>query len=154
MKGLVKDGAFGVRRELDVLPPGQGSAEWGLDRARSWPNLIGKPELSGLGRRAKISKQFNTSAFAQVPAGVPYGSAGRNILTAPAYVNTDFSAFKNFPIWEKGILQSRAEAFNVFNNVNLAAPNGVMTSPNFVRISGLVAGSQPRLIQFALPYSF
>jgi Carboxypeptidase regulatory-like domain len=118
------------------------------------PNLIGKPELSGLGRRAKISRQFNTSAFAQVPAGVPYGTAGRNILTAPAYVNTDFSAFKNFPIREWGTLQFRAEGFNVFNNVNLAAPNGVMTSPNFGQISGLVAGSQPRLVQFALRYSF
>ncbi len=118
------------------------------------PNTVGIPQISGSrSRSAKIQQFFNTAAFAQVPLGSPnpYGTTSRNALIGPGFVNTDFSAFKNFPVWRESQVQFRSEFFNLFNNVNLQNPNGVLTSPNFGRITG--AGS-PRIIQFALKYSF
>lgn len=116
------------------------------------PNVVGNPILSGdRSRGAKINEFFNTSAFAQVPADVPYGNAKRNLLIGPGYVDTDFSAFKSFPIWRQSSLQFRGEIFNVFNNVNLNNPIGVLTSPKFGQITGSGA---PRIVQFALRYMF
>jgi hypothetical protein len=69
-------------------------------------------------------------------------------------MNTDFSAFKNFPVWRESSLQFRAESFNLFNNVNLANPNSTETSPSFGRISALATNYSPRVIQFAVKLSF
>jgi len=115
------------------------------------PNVIGNPVISGIGRAAKIKEFFNTAAFAQVPAGVPFGNVTRNSLVGPGTVNTDASAFKDFPVFDKGTLQFRAELFNIFNNVNLSNPTASLTSPKFGQIGG--SGS-PRIVQFALRYSF
>jgi hypothetical protein len=116
------------------------------------PNVVGNPNLpGGRGRQAKIQEDFNTAAFAQLPYGVPYGNASRNILVGPGLVNTDISAFKSFPIWEETRLQLRGEIFNVFNNVNLSNPNSTETSASFGKIS--TAGAA-RVVQFGLRYSF
>ena len=120
-----------------------------LDR----PNLVGNPILSSNRSRAqKIKEFFNTAAFAQITANnVPYGTSPRDPLIGPGTVNTDFSAFKTFPIWKESSLQFRGEIFNLFNNVNLDNPNGTLTSPNYGKITG--SGS-PRIVQFALRYMF
>ena len=119
------------------------------------PNLVGNPVLgSGRTRTQKIAAFFNTSAFAQVPAGTPYGNVHRNIDFGPRYLDTDLSAFKNFALVERANLQFRAEAFNLFNNVNLANPNTTETSPSFGKISALTTNANPRIIQFALKLSF
>jgi hypothetical protein len=107
-----------------------------------------------------IAKFFNTEAFVptvQVPRGV-YGDSGRNIISGPGFVNTDFSAMKDFPIKERFRIQFRAEFFNVFNQVRLGCsdttwgcsdPSAVVNSPSFGQIRS--AGS-PREIQFALKF--
>jgi hypothetical protein len=116
------------------------------------PNTIGNPSLGGgRSRTDKIHEFFNTAAFAQVPANVPYGNTRRNSIVGPGLINTDFSAFKNIPVWKESFVQFRAEFFNLFNNVNLANPNGVLTSPLFGQISG---SANARIIQFALKYNF
>jgi hypothetical protein len=115
------------------------------------PNIVGDPRLSGQNRRQKIASFFNKSAFAQVPAGTPYGNSSRNSQFGPGLINTDFSAFKNIPVWRESELQFRAEAFNLFNNVNLSNPTAVMTSPLYGKISNSATARQ---IQFALKYSF
>jgi hypothetical protein len=116
------------------------------------PNTIGNPSLGGgRSRSQKIHEFFNTAAFAQVPAGVPYGNTGRNSLIGPGLVNTDFSGFKNIPAWKESYFQFRAEFFNLFNNVNLSNPNAVLTSPLYGKISG---SANARIIQFALKYNF
>jgi hypothetical protein len=113
---------------------------------------VGDPLLSGgRSRSAKITEFFNTSAFAQVPAGVPYGNTGRNTLVGPGVVNTDFSAFKNLLAPRETYFQFRAEFFNLFNNVNLTNPTALLTSPLYGQISGSAAA---RVIQFALKYNF
>jgi hypothetical protein len=53
------------------------------------------------------------------------GNAGRNELIGPGVVNADVSVFKNFPLRfmsELARLQFRAEAFNLPNRANFAAP--------------------------------
>jgi hypothetical protein len=72
-------------------------------------------------------------------------------LLGPKFVNTDLSAFRTIPIWHEETLQLRGEIFNLFNNVNLNNPNGIMTSNQFGTIPG---SGTPRIVQFALRYSF
>jgi len=42
----------------------------------------------------------------------------------------DFSAFKEFAVWEKVKLQMRAESYNFFNHVNLGQPVTTVDAPN------------------------
>ncbi len=119
------------------------------------PNLTGSPVLpGGRSRTQKIAEFFNTAAFSQVPARVPYGNVQRNVAIGPGFINTDLSGFKNFSVWRESSLQFRAEFFNLFNNVNLANPNTTETSPSFGRISALYTNYSPRVIQFALKLFF
>jgi hypothetical protein len=121
--------------------------------ANDRPNTITDPNaVERDSRAAKIAHYFNTAAFAKVPANVPYGNTQFNSLSGPRYVNTDLSAFKTFRLYgERTALQFRAEVFNLFNNVNLNNPNGVMSSPKFGTIGG--AGA-PRIVQFALRLTY
>ena len=116
------------------------------------PNLVGNPNLQGdRSKLSKIGEYFNTSAFQPVPAGTPYGSSPRDPVVGPGEVNTDFSAFKQFPIHDRLNLLYRIEAFNLFNNTNLNNPNGTLTSPSF----GVITGSgNPRILQMAAKIQF
>lgn len=116
------------------------------------PNVIGNPYLpSGRGRITKTKAYFDTSAFITPPPGIPYGNAPFNLLLGPKYICTDLSAFKTFPT-DRGItFQFRGEVFNVFNNVNLNAPQSALNSPVFGTIS---SSGAPRIVQLALRLSF
>jgi hypothetical protein len=63
---------------------------------------------------------FDPCAFSLQPAGF-LGTAGRNILTGPAFANLDFSIVKDTHLphlGEQGVLQFRAEIFNILNRAN------------------------------------
>jgi len=93
------------------------------------PNVVGNPFLpGGRGRVATKNQYFNTAAFVTPPAGTPYGNAQFDMLFGPKYINTDLSALKSFAIYRECNLQFRADIFNVFNNVNMNAPNGTKSS--------------------------
>ena len=62
------------------------------------------------------------------------GSAGRDSLTAPKFVNTDFSVVKNTKITERFNLQFRAEMFDLFNHPNFGDPVNTVTSSAFGKI--------------------
>lgn len=85
-----------------------------------------------------------------------FGNLGRNQLIGPGLFNTDFSVLKNFQITERFKGQFRAEAFNLFNIVNLGNPDGcVDCDPNNAgTIHGLRQGAQMRRFQFALRFEF
>ena len=70
----------------------------------------------------------------------------------PDYASVDVSLFKNIPIKEDVKLQFRAEAFNLFNCVNLFLPNNVLNNPTFFGKS--TAAFDPRQLQFALKLIF
>jgi hypothetical protein len=60
---------------------------------------------------------------------------------------------KFFPVTEKSRVEFRAEFFHIFNFVNFAQPNNNAFVPaTFGTITATSAG--PRMIQFALKYSF
>jgi hypothetical protein len=65
-----------------------------------------------------------------IPVGSD-GNMGRNIFRGPAFKDVDLGLFKNAKVNERVNLQFRAEAFNLFNRVNLYNPIGNMGSPQF-----------------------
>lgn len=109
---------------------------------------------------------FDITAFAPAATNT-FGNAGKNIITGPGAVNFDLSLFKSFPFGtfgERGEIQFRAEAFNIFNTPQFANPNsqiqGANTAGGFV-ISTNNIGSQittlaapMRELQFGLKILF
>ncbi|MGD0790256.1 MAG: carboxypeptidase regulatory-like domain-containing protein [Terriglobales bacterium] len=117
------------------------------------PNQICNPKLS----HPTLNEWFNTSCFVEAPAG-ELGDASRAPISGPRFVNTDFSAFKNFPIHEGYALQFRAEFFNLFNHPQFGLTgSGIymqdISSPaTFGRVNETV--NNPRVVQFALRLDF
>ncbi len=61
------------------------------------------------------------------------GNVGRNQLYGPGYNNVDFSLIKRIPFGNEGRYRFtvRADAFNLFNNVNFGKPVNTINSTNF-----------------------
>ena len=107
-------------------------------------------------KAAKLRKWFNTAAFAFNAPGT-FGTSGRDILRNPGVATFDFSLSKAFPLKfghfaETQRIDFRAEAFNLFNHPNYGRPDRTLTHRNFGRILSTV--TDPRMLQFALRYSF
>jgi hypothetical protein len=117
------------------------------------PNQTCNPKLS----HPTKAEWFNTSCFAPAPAG-ELGNSSRAPISGPRFVNTDFSAFKNFLIREGYTVQFRAEMFNLFNHAQLGLTgNGVfMQDINSPATFGTVneTVNNPRVVQFALRFDF
>jgi Carboxypeptidase regulatory-like domain len=100
---------------------------------------------------------FNPCAFVPAPVG-ELGDISRAPLSGPRFVNTDFSAFKNFRIRERYTVQFRGEFFNLFNHPQFGLTgNGVfMQDINSPSSFGVVneTVNNPRVIQFALRLDF
>jgi hypothetical protein len=105
---------------------------------------------------------FNTCAFASNSDATRLGNGGRNVTHGPGSQNWDVSLLKTFPIREAMHLEFRADFFNVWNHFNpLWGPIGAAGQVEPVAIEfgadqfGKVqAARDPRLIQFALKFSF
>lgn len=92
------------------------------------PNLVGDP-WSGTcpnGYHVKTMQcWFNTSAFAAPSAGT-FGDVGRDTIYGPHWANVDMALLKDFPLGflgEKGSLQFKLSATDVFNHPNLGLPS-------------------------------
>ena len=85
-----------------------------------------------------------------IPVGSD-GNMGRNSFRGPAYKDVDLGLFKNTKVSERLNIQFRAEAFNLFNRVNLYNPIGNMGSPQFGQS---VTAFAPREIQLGLKLLF
>ncbi len=127
-----------------------GTGQQNLQHAQLAPGFThGTVRVKHANRDAFVRRFFNTDAFVPVnllPRGI-YGNAGRNILSGPAFSNTDFAVMKDFVAREPFKIQLRGEFFNAFNQVNFNAPETSRASGSFGRIRGAQAG---RLIQLAL----
>jgi hypothetical protein len=111
-------------------------------------DVIGYPYSHNSGSRAQKIQQFINPASFAVPTG-PYGDEQQRMLVGPGNVNTNLALSKDFGITDQLHFRFRAEAFNVFGNVNLNNPRTnlkQLNNPNLNQISG--AGS-PRILQFA-----
>ena len=81
---------------------------------------------------------------------------GRNSFKSPLLLNTDFRVLKYFPVGKAAHFDLVAEAFNLFNRVNVTRINpvfGMGTVPQPVFLQPL-AGAGARQIQFSLDFEF
>ena len=85
-----------------------------------------------------------------VPVGED-GNLSRNAFRGPAYKDMDFSLVKNTAVTEGVKVEFRADAFNLFNRVNLWNPISDMSSPQFGQS---VTAFNPRVLQFGLKILF
>ncbi len=112
------------------------------------PNQVGTIERDHQSRADMVNAFFDANGL-DFPAQGQYGSAGRNILTGPAFASTDFALLKDFTVWNESRLQLRAEFFNAFNQVNFSDVRTTLTDSNVGQISGARDG---RAIQLGLKY--
>ena len=135
------------------------------DRADLAPGSTVQQAILGSGRShtAEIAEWFNTNTF--VPNAIEtFGDTGKNILRGPRFFDADLAAIKNAKITERLSMEFRAEFFNAFNNVNFGNPDGNLADlgTTYGQITGLAGASssntygtaQPRIMQFAVKFSF
>jgi len=120
---------------------------------------IARPNRIGNGNRPRGTRSmqefYDVTAFQVIPAGGVsglIGNSGRNVLTAPPIVDSDFQLFKDTNVYENQSVEFRWEMYNVLNHTQWSAPSVNMESPStFGVITGTAA---PRIMQFALRYQF
>jgi hypothetical protein len=131
--------------------------------ATDFPQLVPGCRIAnpGYNVEATVNNYFNTKCFAPLPAIGPdpfttgFGNAGVGIVEGPGQVNTDLAVIKKIAVrWpaESANLEFRTEFFNVFNHPQFSDPDTNLSSPTFGKI--LSTAVNPRVIQFALKYSF
>ncbi len=123
---------------------------YGNDR----PNQVADWHMSGGRSRAqKVVEYFNIAAFSPVPVGTATGEGNTqmNLMIGPGKKNTDLTAAKDLILKGENRMQFRADAFNVFNNVNLGNPTAQLNSANDGVINSAAAG---RILQLTLKYTF
>jgi len=86
----------------------------------------------------------------------PIGLQGptRNNLRGPRFSNTNLSLNKHFTIKEAYALEFRAEAYNVFNQVNFALPTNSVADINAPNFGAITSDAGPRTMQFSLRFDF
>jgi hypothetical protein len=133
---------FSVRNNVDYAGVGAGSGN------QFW-SMTGDPSLEP-GPFTDSAVWFNKNAFA-APAAGTFGVQPRNVLRNPGYWNIDGALRKNFPTFEKQLLQLRFEFFDLLNHPNWGGATSGPTSGSF----GLVTSkSGNRAIQLAVKYIF
>jgi len=137
-----------------------GMGAGGTDR----PDLVSTPNFSTSRtiREDYFGRGANNASFFSLPIGVTggtgpnqgrFGTLGRNTFRGPGFHQFDIALIKNTSFGRRsggewGILQFRAEFFNIFNIVNFGLPSNTVLGSGFGTISR-TAGSS-RQIQFSL----
>jgi len=109
------------------------------------PDLV-NPDGAILGGIGAGQKFFDTTAFAAVSTA-RIGTAGYDILRSPGAINMDASLFREFAVRERVKLQVRADAYNLTNTPQFAAPNGSITSSGFGTITATVSNQREGIDQ-------
>ena len=137
-----------------------GAGAGGTDR----PDLVAMPDFS-TGRRTRedyFGRGARNSSFFSIPINVAggtgpnqgrFGALGRNTFRGPGFRQFDFALIKDTSFGrrgarELGILEFRAEFFNLFNIVNFGLPSNTVLGSGFGVISHTAGTS--RQIQFSL----
>jgi hypothetical protein len=111
-------------------------------------DLIGDPSVSN----PDAGLWFNPLAYSEPRQPFRNGTAGRNSLRGPHLYNSDFSLAKNLLMSERFKLELRADAFNVFNHVNLGNPNSTIDQFGAGQITYIQVAM--RQMQFGVHFSF
>ena len=125
---------------------------WGVS---SWDNYSGSRNIGSVMRRGDGVYFIDPTLISQFnyPGAGDYGSAGRNTFRGPRFFNVDASLVKSFAITEKKKVVFRAEAYNLFNNVDFANPSMAISSPStFGKVSSVV--NNARILQGALRFDW
>jgi hypothetical protein len=105
---------------------------------------------------SRINGYYNPEAFTSAPVigdGTGFGNCGVGILRGPKQRTIDLALERAFPIRDWRSLKFRAEFFNFTNTPNFGNPvNDVQAGAAFGLITSTT--TNPRIIQFALKYSF
>jgi hypothetical protein len=132
-------------------------------------SLTVRPDLTGAVQTTGDPAQWfaNKAVFVSpcvapvAPATLPTchpGTLGRDAISGPGFVDTDFSVTKNTKLTEKLNLQFRTEMFDAFNHPNFGNPVLTVTSGSFGKIQStrFPTGDfgSARQIQFALKLIF
>jgi len=89
--------------------------------------VLTNPNL-GFGNRT-VNEWFNPAAFVQ-PALGTFATTGRNLVSIPGTNNWDMSLHKTFKLYERMVLQFRADAFNPWNHTEFSAIGKTITTPS------------------------
>jgi hypothetical protein len=125
------------------------------------PSLCGSLDQLRQGGSDKTEQYFNPSVLCSpltaaggYPSNLGFGNLGRNVLRAPRQNRIDVGLAKNTQFTERLGLEFRWEVFNLFNQVNFAAPENVIgdAGTDFNKITNTVGG--PRVMQFGLKFKF
>jgi hypothetical protein len=127
------------------------TVQTGLDRSLTGmqnqrPNQV----LDNVYGDATLNNWLNPAAFAQPDLGT-HGNVKRNAYEGPGSRVIDLSLVRGFEFRGSHRIEARVEAFNALNWYRWGNPNTTLNNANFGRI--LNAGD-PRVMQFALKYSF
>ena len=91
-----------------------------------------RPDVTGpIAILGTADRWFNTTVFMPVTS---FGDLGRNVVTGPAFNNTDFSILKTTATAEGLRIVFRAEVFDLLNHANFGQPGNVAGTPAFGRI--------------------
>lgn len=105
----------------------------------------------------RASEGFGTSPFSgQVLFNVNPGTTGnvqRAIINGPRFFNVNAALLKNITFSETIRVQLRAEAFNLFNNVNFIN-NTQFANINSTSFGQITSTFDPRILQFAARFEF
>jgi hypothetical protein len=168
---VIYDLPIGRRRAFSSLPNWLNAAvgDWRLSvitqaysGAPFTPTQIGnsqqgaptRPDRIAVGEAATLSvdRWFDASAFSVVPLDAfRYGNSGRNILSAPGYLNFDAAIEKDVIVGEGRSLQLRGEFFNALNRANFGPPAAAVDQPTAGIISSAASGRQ---VQLGLKFLF
>lgn len=164
--GLIQSGI-----PLSVFDSNAGSV-YGLLSSQTRAERTGSdPSTHGSLYKRVLNGYLDPDAFTRAPeapngtslADQDFGNSGVGFVRGPGQHNVDLALERTFPLTESSSLHFRAESFNFTNTPQFANPNtslgyadptqlNPVASPSFGLISGTVTA--PRLIQFALRYSF
>jgi len=81
------------------------------------------------------------------------GTAGRNLVNGPGFVNADLSLFKEFSLSEIRKFQTRLEVFNITNSPHFCGPGGAMDDPSNYGVINYTCGSM-REVQLDVKFIF
>ncbi|HEY7210282.1 MAG TPA: TonB-dependent receptor [Bryobacteraceae bacterium] len=111
-------------------------------------DLIGNPSVP----HQSASLWFNPAAYSEPQQPFRQGTAGRNTLRGPNLWESDLSLSKNVIPSERWKLELRADAFNVFNHVNLSNPANQIDASGAGQITSIQVPM--RQMQFGLHFQF
>lgn len=153
-------GVLGVWQSGNVFSVSSGRATGPYYNVNTLANYTGDRNIGSVSTQGNGVFYFTPDQIAafSYPAAGTVGSSGRNAFRGPKFFDSDASLVKRFKITERNSVTFRAEAYNLFNNVNFASPltpgqsTALLTSGTFGKIS--TDYNPARVMQLALRYDF